>query len=439
MAEIFKCPACSAPLEFEGKMMQKCLHCGSNVIVPADVMRQSNSFGNAGSLDFGDLSGLTGKALKLGEIQNLIQSGKKIEAIKLFRETFGVGLKEAKDAVEALERGESIDISGMRVQTASNFQVSPQQIEAVKKAGTAVGVSVIIGFIAISIIIAGAIGSAIYFGYRSIKEETDRTIYSPQAPPNEAEPDAKATEILKFGGEGNGAGKFDDNRVVAVDGNGKIYSANYSGGKIQVFDANGKYLNQWTADAKMNLYDLIADRKGTVYIAQNRGIFAYEGESGKLLHQAQNNYIHSIALMPDGKIAATLREGFAIFDAQLNKLKEFKDANEAADTTFGFQKVAVDGDGFIYMITRTENYICKFSSDGKFLDRFKVEGSPNAIAIDNKGRIFISQTSNIEVYDAEGKEIETFRTNQAFGMAFNDAGELFVASRPYVVKYQLNF
>ncbi len=439
MAEIFKCPACSAPLEFEGKMMQKCLHCGSNVIVPADVMRQSNTFGSPGALDFGDLSGLTGKALKLGEIQNLIQSGKKIEAIKLFRETFGVGLKEAKDAVEALERGESIDISGMRVQTAAGFHASPQNIEAVKKAGIAVGGSILLTIIVSIIIVVGAVGAIFYFTFSSMNQTFEETTFTPQTPPRESEADAKATEILKFGGEGNGAGKFDDNRAVAVDGTGKIYSADYSGGKIQVFDANGKYLNQWTADAKMNLYDLVADRKGTVYIAQNKGIFAYEGETGKLLHQAQNNYIRSIALMPDGKIAATLREGFAIFDAQLNKLKEFKDANEAADTTFGFEKIAVDGDGIIYMITRTENYICKFSSDGKFLDRFKVEGSPNAIAIDNKGRIFISQTSDIEVYDAEGKEIETFRTNQAFGMAFNDADELFVASRPYVVKYQLNF
>jgi hypothetical protein len=34
----------------------------------------------------------------------LIAAGQKIEAIKLYRERTGVGLKEAKDAVEALER-----------------------------------------------------------------------------------------------------------------------------------------------------------------------------------------------------------------------------------------------------------------------------------------------------------------------------------------------
>ncbi|CAN5568309.1 hypothetical protein BH20ACI4_BH20ACI4_03990 [soil metagenome] len=438
MAETFRCPSCSAPLDFEGKMMQKCRHCGSNVIVPADVFRSSDAFGGVGSLDFSDVSALTGKALKIAEIQRLIQSKQKIYAIKLFRETFGGGLKEAKDAVDAMENGKSVDISGMRIQ-AANLQSNPQNLEAVKKAGIAIGGSILITIIITTIIIVGATGAIFYFTLSSVNRSIDRTIVSPETPPRESEADAKAVEILKFGGEGNGAGKFKDNRAVAVDGNGKIYSADYNGGKIQVFDKDGKYLNQWIADAKMNLYDLVADRKGTVYIAQNKGIFAYEGESGKLLYQVQNVSSRGLALMPDGKIAATIGKGFAIFDSELNKLKEFKDANEAADTTFGFEEIAADGDGVIYMITRTENYICKFSADGKFLDRFKVEGSPNAIAVDNKGRIFISDTSDINVFDAEGKQLESFRTTQAFGMAFNDAGELFVASRPFVVKYQLNF
>ena len=37
---------------------------------------------------------------ELEEVRRLLQDGQKIEAIKLFREITGVGLKEAKDAVE---------------------------------------------------------------------------------------------------------------------------------------------------------------------------------------------------------------------------------------------------------------------------------------------------------------------------------------------------
>lgn len=38
----------------------------------------------------------------LAEVQALVRDGKKIQAIKVYRERTGVGLKEAKDAVEAL-------------------------------------------------------------------------------------------------------------------------------------------------------------------------------------------------------------------------------------------------------------------------------------------------------------------------------------------------
>ena len=39
------------------------------------------------------------------EIRELLAAGRKIEAIRLYRDRYGVGLKEAKDAVEAFERG----------------------------------------------------------------------------------------------------------------------------------------------------------------------------------------------------------------------------------------------------------------------------------------------------------------------------------------------
>ena len=43
-----------------------------------------------------------------GQILLLMQAGKKIEAIKLYRQETGCGLKEAKDAVEALAAGQPI-------------------------------------------------------------------------------------------------------------------------------------------------------------------------------------------------------------------------------------------------------------------------------------------------------------------------------------------
>ena len=42
-----------------------------------------------------------------GQIRELLAQDQKIAAVKLYREMTSVGLKEAKDAVEAIERGES--------------------------------------------------------------------------------------------------------------------------------------------------------------------------------------------------------------------------------------------------------------------------------------------------------------------------------------------
>jgi ribosomal protein L7/L12 len=38
------------------------------------------------------------------EIVSLLRQGRKIEAVKIYRERTNLGLKEAQDAVEALER-----------------------------------------------------------------------------------------------------------------------------------------------------------------------------------------------------------------------------------------------------------------------------------------------------------------------------------------------
>jgi streptogramin lyase len=437
MAETFKCPSCAAPLEFEGKPMQKCPFCGSSVIVPSEMF-----YPPAGRHPNVDFASLTGRALKIAEIQREIQRGNKINAIKIFRETFGTGLKEAKDAVEAMERGESVDISGMQVQSL-DLRANPETLEAVKKAGFAIGGSILGTVLLVTLIIVGMIVAIFYFTFSSVNRHLS-TLPTPGSRGNVAvgtpTPVPDAEEVLKFGGEGTGAGKFKDNRHVAVDGKGFMYSADYSGGRIQVFDAEGKFVTQWIAEAGMNLYDMAADRKGNVYIANNKGVSMFEGETGKLLNKSDSYYIQGMARALDGKLIVSMGRGIAILGPDLKTVQEFKDASERASTTGNFREIAVDGNNNIYALDSHNGDICKFSADGKFLNRIPTgTTSPNGIAIAPSGRIFVSDVSSILVFDENGQKVKSFRATQAFGMAFNDAGELFVASRPYVIKYKLNF
>ena len=63
------------------------------------------------------VGGATDQAEKMKDVVRLIKDGNKIEAIKTFREATGVGLKEAKDAVEAIERNRSATISTVTTST----------------------------------------------------------------------------------------------------------------------------------------------------------------------------------------------------------------------------------------------------------------------------------------------------------------------------------
>ena len=437
MTRTFNCASCSAPLDFTGAVTQKCEHCGSTVIAPHDMFYAANP------APFDDLASLKGRALKIAEVQRLIHAGKKIEAIKVFREAFGTGLKEAKDAVEAIERGESVDISGFRVQSvkASEIKIDIDAREIGRAAKTIgkgvaiVGLLLALGGLAVAAVV-------VYFTFSSGDTSSVPTLSSS---PASAAPEAKAgesspfTELLKLGGEGNGEGRFNDNRHVAVDGKGRIYSSDYSPMQVQVFDAEGKFLNRWKPEQGQNLYDLAADRDGNLFVANDRGVFKFEGQSGRLLVKDERIQPRGLALSPDGKLVVTDGKSFSLIDKDLKLLKKVENAAEVASSTFGFDKVAVDGEGTIYMLGRTEKDVFKFSSDGKFLNRFPHSGnSANAIAIDPVGRIFVTNTSNINVLDSNGQKLSDLKAYQAFGLTFNNAGEMFLASRPHIFKYRVD-
>lgn len=435
MANSFNCGSCSAPLEFEGTPTQKCRYCSGTVIAPPELFYATSH------TPFGDFSSLTGKALKIAEINQLVHDGKKIEAIKLFRETFGVGLEGAKNAIERMERGESVDISGMRVQ--STRVASTADIETVKKIGYTVGGSILATVLGSLVIVAGIVGAILYFTWSAMERlPTIANTSTPfQSSPTPATPVIQdTTEVVQIGGDGKGEGLFKDNRHVAVDGLGRIYSSNYSPHRIQMFDADGKFLNWWAPEIGSNLYDLVADREGNIYLANDKGIFKHNGASGEVIAKATTIHPRGIALTWDGKILVTAGKSISVLDGSLKTLAEYKDAAVNADATFGFEKITSDGEGNIYALDSHNDEICKFSSEGKFLNRFESGAhAPHALAVDPKGRVFVSDTNKIYVLDENGRALRSIDTHQAFGMAFDKEGNLYIAARPYVLKHKLNF
>jgi len=81
------CPACGAPLDFDGtSAVVRCKFCRNVSLIPGILPTQAAAPSSA-----------------LDEIRLLASSGKQVEAIKRYREIYGVDLNEANDGVEALQ------------------------------------------------------------------------------------------------------------------------------------------------------------------------------------------------------------------------------------------------------------------------------------------------------------------------------------------------
>ncbi|HVF27940.1 MAG TPA: 6-bladed beta-propeller [Pyrinomonadaceae bacterium] len=275
----------------------------------------------------------------------------------------------------------------------------------------------------------------------------------PSTPKTTPSPAGFATEVLKFGSEGTGAGTFTDARHIAVDGEGRIYVGEYSGGRVQGFDAAGKFITQWIADAKMPMRGLAADRKGTVYVVQRGKIERREGATGALLgvvQYADGNDFDDVTMTAEGGLIAAWqrhRDDIVRFDASGRVVKVIKAAISGQTDRSELQtRVAVDGAGNTYALGTFNNAVFKFSPDGRFINKFGGDGNgpgqfraPLSIAVDHRGRVYVSDIKGIQVFDGDGRYLTTFKPSPiAFGMVFNDNKELFVAARTQVFKLTLN-
>ncbi|MCM3874234.1 MAG: hypothetical protein ND895_26390 [Pyrinomonadaceae bacterium] len=260
---------------------------------------------------------------------------------------------------------------------------------------------------------------------------------------------AFADTVLKFGSEGIGPGMFKDARSIAVDGAGRIYVGEYTGGRIQVFDPEGKFITQWSiGDRKTLLRGLAADRKGIVYVVTGGNILRYEGETGNLLGQVayEKSGFDDVAVAADGGLVAAWyinRDDIVRFDSSGNVVRTIREAISSASGDSELNtRVAVDGLGNIYALGTFNSAIFKFTPEGKFVTRFSGPGdqpgqlrAASSVAVDGKGRVYVCDIKGIQVFDADGRYLTVLKPDvSSFAMVFNDQNELFVVARKQVIK-----
>ena len=314
---------------------------------------------------------------------------------------------------------------------------------------------VIPGLIALFAILAmvGVLAPLFYSVNKTVSKATEQ----PSAPrglrPTEKPPDGFARQVMKFGSEGIGPGMFSDARSIAVDGAGRIYVGEYGGARIQVFDANGKFLTQWSiGDRKSILRGLAADRKGTVYAVEGGKIHRYEGATGTQLDDLPYSDgwgFDDVTTAADGSVIAAWyrnRDDIVRFGPNGQVANTIRAAISSASGDSELDtRVAVDGLGNIYALGTFNAAVFKFTPQGKFVTQFGGAGeqpgqfrAADSIAVDGKGRVFVGDVKGIQVFDNNGRYLQVFKSEGgASSMVFIDNNELFVVGRRHVIKYTL--
>jgi sugar lactone lactonase YvrE len=336
-----------------------------------------------------------------------------------------------------------------RVISQIDINIGPQAAASAKKW---IWFLVLLPLVIVVIVIAAVLG-ALSPVIKSVTSSKTNPIAAPGSGSRNEKESGFARVVFKFGSEGIGPGMMTDARSIAVDGAGRIYVGEYLGGRVQVFDPSGKFITQWMVDAKMPLRGLAADRKGTVYITQGGNVTRYEGESGKFLGPLQysdGRGFDDVTVTPDGGLVCAWysnRDDIVRFNADGQVVRTIRAAISSAGGDSELDtRVASDGLGNIYALGTFNNAVFKFDREGKFLTRFGSHGhqagqisAGDAIAVDGKGRVFVSDSKGVQVFDADGRYLAVFKPEGvASGMVFNDKNELFIVARNKVIKFALN-
>ena len=119
-----------------------------------------------------------------------------------------------------------------------------------------------------------------------------------------------------WGKKGDGRGEFDLVHNIVIDKKGRVYIADRENERVQIFDANGKFLEQWKhvgkpfglyIDDKMNVY-ITDGESNNVYVVSERGkVLSKFGKTGG--GPGEFKMAHSITVDKKGNIYVAEGDG----------------------------------------------------------------------------------------------------------------------------------
>jgi DNA-binding beta-propeller fold protein YncE len=115
--------------------------------------------------------------------------------------------------------------------------------------------------------------------------------------------------VTSWGTPGKGAGEFHLPHSIAFDDAGKLYVADRSNKRIQIFTPDGDYLGEWTGMGGPN--DITRGRDGNFYIAEQEdgdkpAYVCVRDKDGAVLTRLESRHVHGVGVDSRGDIYAGL-------------------------------------------------------------------------------------------------------------------------------------
>jgi|GEM_PF-832498 len=225
----------------------------------------------------------------------------------------------------------------------------------------------------------------------------------------------------------SGQAQFSNPQGTAVDAAGNVYVVDTDNDRIQKFNAEGVFLDEWGSTGFgsgqfSSPVGIALDDEEHVYITDlgNRRIQKFD-LSGNHIASISTGYPSSpsaIAIDSLGNIYVT------DIDAYINNVKKYDAAGSlltewgypgSADGAFNNPTgIAIGSNGHILVVDRHNSRVQKFDSSGSFISKWGSGGSgdgqfsvPQGVAVDATGNVYVSEAGNdrIQKFDSSGNFI----------------------------------
>jgi peptidylamidoglycolate lyase len=110
--------------------------------------------------------------------------------------------------------------------------------------------------------------------------------------------------LFAWGSKGDKPGQFNVPHGIAVDAEGRVYVADRSNRRVQVFDGEGTYLSEWKNDAIGRPWGMTVGPDGFLYLVDGGDAFLQQNKQDTNPHALDRSRIVKMTL--DGKIVTTI-------------------------------------------------------------------------------------------------------------------------------------